>query len=113
LGFLLRPWQLIFRNGGRKFLKEKIARIQNEDILLALPLFLDPRRSLGQTAKPILLVSGGTRIDLAVDIVAVEEVEGFAGFLSIGGMALSYQENPQDENHHEKPFCFHSIHLIR
>jgi hypothetical protein len=52
-------------------LKQKISRVDNKNLFAALPDLFNPSSPPGQTAKTILLVSGGTGIDLSVDVVAV------------------------------------------
>lgn len=85
MGLLGECRHLILRDEPRKFLEEKIPCIQKEDIFFVLLLFLDPGCSLGQTAKTILLVSGGAGVDLPVHVIAVEEAERLSGCLGVQG----------------------------
>jgi len=75
LGFVSRYLQFTLRNRVGKPFQEEITRIEKKDPFVPF-LFLDlfyPSSSPGQTAKTILVPSGGTRFYLTVDIVTVKE----------------------------------------
>ncbi len=106
LGLGRRALLLAFQNRVQIFLEEGIACIQRQQILFALPIFSDPFRPLGQTAKPIGLVSGGEGIELAVNVIAVKNCQGFGRLLSVNGRSFKEQEESEDDEDDEFRFLF-------
>ena len=81
MNFIRSHLQFILGHGGYKLLEKEVTRIQDKDILSTLPELLHPGCSLGETAKAILLPSGGAGLDLPIDIVTINEEEGLCSVL--------------------------------
>jgi hypothetical protein len=111
LGFLTYLLQFAFWNGYGKFLEKEIPCIQNEDLLPILLYFLDPRPPLGQTANPDRLVSGGTGINLTVQIVAVKDGERPCPLLGMGRKVGENRKRPDKKNEDPELLPLHWINL--
>jgi hypothetical protein len=113
VGFVGRHLQLTLRNGIGKLFKNKITRIKEKNafISILLPNLFDPSSSPGQTAKTILVPSGGTRFYLTIDIVTVKEGKSPDCFLGRRRKSIDDQEKPQKNRGGKKPFSPHSLYL--
>ncbi len=86
---------LIILNGACILIEEEISRVDEKDILFALPYFLYPGTPSGKTTDLALLPSGRAGVGFGVKIVAVEKRQGFRSFLGMEGGSLHSPEDFQ------------------
>jgi len=59
----------------------------------------------------MLIPSGWARINLAVDIIAIDKSKTLRRFLGMGWESMGEQEKSRNQNAYHKPFSPHTIHL--
>jgi len=100
--------QFTVLNGVRKFLKQKITRIQNQYGFSTFSNLFYPSSPSGETAKTILQVSGGTGFDLSINIVAIKNRKAFDRALGLARNAI-HPKNPENQEYYKEPSPFHLI----
>jgi hypothetical protein len=93
-----QAFYFIFRVGRRELFEKEITCIYKKGPLLCLSDFFYPCSPSGQTAKTNRRSSSRTGIDLAVDIVAVNDHIGLRRIFPRGGTDIKPKESRHTKN---------------